>query len=124
MWGNTSSGKGIMKDKEIREILKDKKKTYEICSKLGISDREWRRVVKEYNDGFETRERLIVSDKDGYEITTNKKLIKRYAIKLINHALSELLDAKHILKVLKDKDQLKLIDDEPDLVDICMKLRG
>jgi len=113
-----------MKDSEIRELLTGQMKSNDICKALNINDRKWRSIVKEYNDGFETRERLIVADRDGYELTTNKKLIKAYAFKLIKNALSELNNARRILKVLENKNQLKLIDDEVDLVDICMKIRG
>jgi len=111
-----------MNDKDIRKVLNEKKKSYQITKELNISDRQWRKEVKEFNSQFDNRERLIVSDYLGYELTTNKKLIKGYAIRLINHALSELNDAKKILKVLDDKNQLKLIDDEIDLVDIAMKV--
>lgn len=112
-----------MTDKEIRNVLKDKRlKAYQICKKLNISDREWRSIVHDYNDQYDTRERLIVSDSKGYAITTNKKLIKAYAVKLIRHGLSELKTGKKILKTLSDKNQLHLIEDEVDIVDLAMKM--
>lgn len=112
-----------MTDKEIRNLLKDNQlKSYEICSKLNICDREWRKIVHDYNEQYDKRERLIVSDSNGYELTTNKKLIKGYAIRLLHHGLSELKTAKNILKTLSNKNQLKLMEDEVDIVDLAMKL--
>jgi len=113
-----------MKDKDIRKLLTEQKKSKDICKQLGISDREWRFIVQEYNSQYENKERLIVSDYNGYQLTTNKNIIKRYALNRIRHALSELNAAKKILKVLSSKNQLKLIDDEQDLVDVCMKVKN
>lgn len=111
-------------DKQIREVLEEKSLSRDICSKLNINDRQWREVVNRFNSQYDKKERLIVSDNKGYELTTNKKLIKAYAIRLIKHSLSELKNAKTILKTLSEKDQLKILDDEEtDLVDIAMKMK-
>ncbi len=114
-----------MTDKEIREVLQGKKVSSEICAKLNISGREWRRIVNEYNQNYDEKERLIVSDCDGYELTTNRKLIMAYAFKRIRHGMSELKNGKRILRALADKNQLKLkgVDkDDIDLVDVVMKM--
>lgn len=115
----------MITDKEIREVLQDKKISAEISSKLNITDREWRKIVNEYNSQYDQKERLIVADHDGYELTTNKKLIMAYAFKRIRHGLSELRNGKRILKTLSEKDQLKikgLDKDEVDLIDVVMKM--
>ena len=115
----------MISDKEIRKVLCDKKISAEISRELNISDRQWRKIVNEYNNNYEKQERLIVSDKDGYELTTNKKLIMAYAFKRIRHGLSELSNGKKILKLLSEKNQLKLkgLDKEnTDLIDTVMKM--
>lgn len=112
-----------MTDRQIRNLLSKKIKSKDICKKARISDRSWRLIVHEYNDQYDKRERLIVSDRDGYELTTNKKLIKAYAIRLLHHAFSEMKTAKTILKTLSEKNQLKLMDDEVDIVDLALKLK-
>ena len=48
----------MITDKQIRKVLKDKKKSSTISCELGISDRVWRSVVKDYNSQFDTREYL------------------------------------------------------------------
>lgn len=115
-----------MTDRQIRDVLSSKRKSSEICKKLNICDREWRTIVHDYNEQYDTKERLIVGDQKGYEITTNKKQIRAYAIRLLHHSLSELKMAKSILKSLSDKNQLTLkgLDkEETDIVDIAMRLK-
>lgn len=114
----------MIADKVLIQVLHDKKLSSEICSIFNISGREWRRVVNEYNSQYEQKERLIVSDHEGYELTTNKKLIMAYAFKRIRHGLSELRNGQRILRSLSEKNQLKLKgldEDELDLIDVVMK---
>ena len=114
----------MVSDKQIRKILSEKKLSKEISRELNISDREWRKIVNEYNQQYENRERLIVSDNKGYELTTNKKLIRGYAIRQIRNAVSQIKNAKKILRCLAEKNQLKLDEKEDiDLVDAVMKMK-
>lgn len=116
----------MISEKQIRKVLSEKKKTADICKELNIAGRTWREIVKEYNDQYGSKERLIVSDIDGYELTTNRKLIANYAFKRIKHGLSELKNGKNILKILSEKNQLKisgLDKEDTDLIDAVMKMR-
>lgn len=115
----------MITDKEIIQVLHNKKLSTEICRIFNISGREWRRIVNEYNSHYDQKERLIVADQEGYELTTNKKLIMAYAFKRIRHGLSELKNGQRILKALSEKNQLKikgLDKDDLDLIDIAMKM--
>ena len=111
-----------MINEKLEDLLKEQTKSYILCKKLGICDRLLRKYINEYNRQYPTRERLIVSDRNGYFLTTNQKLIRNYAFNLIRHALSELNGAKAIHKHQEEKDNLKLLQEEENLLDIVMKM--
>ena len=111
-----------MINEKLEDLLKEQTKSYILCKKLGICDRLLRKYINEYNRQYPSRERLIVSDRNGYFLTTNQKLIRNYAFNLIRHALSELNGAKAILKHQEEKDNIKIIEEEENLLDIVMKL--
>lgn len=107
---------------EIMDYLKKSRQSKDICQKFGCTDRAWRQAVNDFNQEYDKQEKLIVADKFGYRLTTDKKLIKSYAFRRINHALSELKNGKRILKTLQEKDFISILDEEViDLRDIAMR---
>lgn len=117
-----------MKEKTLRRILSEQKKTEQILSELkgeGIemNEREWRRFVRNYNNGFESRDRYIASNRYGYFLTSSKKKITKSAISKLRNGLAMVKNAKADLKELAMKDQLSLMDDDVELYDLVMKMR-
>ena len=106
---------------EVEEMLRVRTKSKDICEKLNTHERRWRREVKKYNRGYAQRERIITSNRHGYILTTDPKLIRKYAFSLIHHAVSELNDAKEILKIESQKGNISLLPEEQQLVDVVMK---
>lgn len=106
---------------EVEEMLRVRTKSKDICEKLNTYERRWRREVKKYNKEYSKRERLITSNRYGYILTTDPKLIRKYAFDLIHHALSELNDAKEILKIESQKGNVSLLPEEQQLADVVMK---
>ena len=109
----------IKPEKEEKQHVRTKSKEYR--EKLNTHERRWRREVKKYNRGYAQRERIITSNRHGYILTTDPKLIRKYAFSLIHHAVSELNDAKEILKIESQKGNISLLPEEQQLVDVVMK---
>lgn len=118
----------MIKEKILKEVLSDQRKTNEIIpmlKKYGIemNDRQWRTFVRQYNDKFASRDRYIASNSQGYYLTTNKAKITKTAMNKLKNALSMLKNAKADLNELKNKDQLSLLKEDVDIYDLAMKLK-
>lgn len=117
----------MIKEKDLKQILRTEKKVDEIIAEfmtrgVNISPRMWRRFVRQYNDGFAEKERYIASGKDGYVLTTKKKVIRASALNRLKCGLSMMKNAKADLDELSLKDQLKLEEEDAKLYDIIDKL--
>ena len=118
----------MIKEKIIKSILSEQRKTNEILDLLkkediDMTDRQWRSFVRQYNDKFASRDRYIASNSQGYFLTTNKAKITKTAMNKLKNALSMLKNAKADLDELKNKDQLSLLKEDVDIYDLAMKLK-
>lgn len=117
----------IIKDKLLRQILSEQKKTSDILYELSanginVSGRAWRTFVRNYNNEYDQHDRYIASDNRGYYLTTSKKKIGSTVRNKLKCGLSMVKNAKEDLKNLSMKDQLSLLEDEPDLMDLYIRM--
>lgn len=117
----------MVKEKDLREILRTEKKVDEIIAELSVrgvqmSPRMWRKYVREYNDDFAEKERYIASGKNGYVLTTKKKVISASAMNRLKCGVAMIKNAKADLGELALKDQLKLSEEDAKVYDIIDKL--
>lgn len=117
-----------MKEKLLRQILSEQKKTNEILQLLkdnGIemTDRQWRKFVCDYNRDFSGRDRYIASNRFGYFMTSSKKKITKSAMSKLRNGLAMVKNAKADLKELALKDQLSLLEEDVELYDLVMKMK-
>ena len=111
----------------MRKILKNQKKSHEIIEELasmGIeaNERSWRDFVRKYNDEFDLHDSYIASNRFGYYLTTSKKKITRTAMNKFRNGLAQMKNAKKDLKILSEKNQLSLMEEDADLFDMVMKM--